>query len=48
MKLKTSVSIIIVIVIIHFPHFPAVQPVLKTVLVPLTKHFLFTVLSKTF
>ena len=35
------------IIIIHFPDFTAVQPVLKSVRVSLTKHFLFTVLPNT-
>ena len=37
---------IIIIIIIIIPYFTAVQLVLKTVRVSLTKHFLFTVLPK--
>jgi hypothetical protein len=47
MKLKTSIIISIIVINIHIPHFTAVRPVLPTVPVPLTKHFLFTVLPKT-
>jgi hypothetical protein len=35
-------------IIIHFPQFAAVQLVLKRLPVSLTKHFVFTVLPKTF
>jgi hypothetical protein len=42
------IIIIISIVIIHIPYVTAVQLVLKTVPVSLTKHFLCTVLPKTF
>jgi hypothetical protein len=45
---NSIIIIIIIIIIIHIPLFTAVQPVLKTVPVALTKHFLFTALPKTF
>ena len=43
-KQKTGLNIVI---IIHFPYVTAVQFFLKTVLVSVTKHFLFTDLPKT-
>ena len=42
----TAAIIIIIIIITHLPYFTAVQLVLKTVQVSLTKHFLFTVQPK--
>jgi len=45
--IRPIIIIIIIIIIIHFPHLTAVQPVLKTVPVSLTKQFFFTVLPKT-
>ena len=44
--LTAAIIIIIIIIITHLPYFTAVQLVLKTVQVSLTKHFLFTVQPK--
>jgi hypothetical protein len=42
------IIIIYIIISIQIPYFSAVQPVLTTVPVSLTNHFIFTVLPKTF
>jgi hypothetical protein len=41
------IIVIIIIIIIHFAYFTAVEVVLKTARVSLSKRFLFTVLRKT-
>jgi len=42
------VVILTTIIIIHFPYYRAVKLVLKRILVSMNKHFLITVLPKTF
>ena len=46
--LLVVVLILLLLLIVHIPDFAAVQPVLKTVPVSLSKYFLFTVLPQCF